>query len=291
MPPAALPTHLRPLTSLKQLGRTWFVLVTIVGTGALLIWTNFAPPPHRLGGLFGLLPLSFVLVLRKVLRRHQATRLLENGARRLEAGDLAAAEQDFEEAAHKDLGPLRALAVYNLAIAKFQRGDLERAAQLLEAADESRQLYNDPLLQEALLDKVALCRALWGQVAEARLALVRSAGRHRESTGPLAILPEAVVLARSGHPAAAAKLLETRWRAVEAPGGTYTRMARLVRALVLESLDGARHQAAAADALAGARLVSASDVAPLCTGWPEMEGFLRAKGLLPSTLPPSPVDQ
>lgn len=288
MPPPAVPGHLRPLTSLQQMRRVWLPLLALATAMALIWFTDLASPLHRyglLGILLVLLPVLLVLAPLKTFRRQRAVKSIENGVRRLQAGDLAGAAQDFEEAARKDVGPLRALAVHHLALARTLQGELEGAAQLWEAVDASRQLYNAPVLQEAIQDEVALCRALLGQLPEAKVALARGAARRQRSPGNLAVLPEAVILLRSGHPAAAAKLLETRWREVEAPGGAYTRMARLVRALALEGLEDGRHRASVADAIAGARPVAPEDLAPLCARWPEMESFLRGKGLWPANRP------
>jgi len=277
-----IPGHLRPLSSLRQVARTWFVLLALLATLAAAFETRL------LLAAMACAPAYLVYVPWKAWRRRQANRLLIEGVQRFQSGEHLAAERTLEEAARKDTGARRAMAVYFLALTKLRQGELARAERLLEVVDHSGQLAAAPALHEHLLDHVALCLALQGRLGEAREAIRRGVVRRSKLAAELSALPEAVILARDGYLPAAARLLEARWRGVEAVGGWYAKMARLVRAMALEALEDPSRRPEAAGAIAGARPVALEELVPLHVRWPEMGDFLREKGLLPGgrELPP-----
>jgi hypothetical protein len=214
------------------------------------------------------------------VRRHRWAKAMEEGARRLEAGDFSGGASCFEAALHR--APRRReriAATYQLGLCHHLAGEGDRALGVLEPLSKKGGTWEVPAIHASLPVLLSVCLSLKGDTSAARHQLAEA--ERIVGVGPHAplLLPEVLLLCREGHCAAALRTLELRSKEAEAGDVRSYKLLRLLRAYALSEL-GTADSKDIASALAGLQSYSRGDFDHLGTHWPRMSAFLDSHGLL-----------
>jgi tetratricopeptide (TPR) repeat protein len=218
----------------------------------------------------------FAVLLRQGMRWW---RINEKGRAYLSYGDFESAIQVFDGVARKAKGAVRAEAVVHLGLVALRRGELERALSLFTQAESSQLLAQHPGLSPTLPGLLSFCESLLGDLAAARKWLEVAHARGAQVASGYSLLAEVALLCREGHLAAAAKIVDTRWREAERSSVWETKVLRLLKAFALDGLEAAEHETARYEALAGLRPFRRGELDLLAADWPKLRDFMTGEGL------------
>lgn len=171
---------------------------------------------------------------------------------------------------------LRATARHNLATARLQLGELDRAIELYAsvAADPSANRWHANVWNE-----LASTCALAGRLGEAAawLAKVETV----PNVNPFSLVwPRALLAARGSEPGELARTLETRWRELEGNlTAVHMRRLLLLRAFAVATAEGPRGTASAEPLLARLRPTTPGELDWMLGRWPELAAFVAGHNL------------
>jgi hypothetical protein len=245
------------------------------------------PPPDSTGtvlaeiaGLVFACLVAWVAWLAVATRRFNARHV--PAVTRLNEGDLAGAEAELQALAARRFYPkgLRAMALYNAAVARMRSGDLDGALALLERAHHGSFAVVRTHARELAMCTTASCYALRGDLDAAERIVVGGRPKVGATFADHLLLPEAILALRRGRPEEAAKRLESSW--VRAEGTLQARSMRglrLLRAFAVAQLDARTHATTLGMLLDGLRPVRRGEFDYMAVAWPELRAFLETHDL------------
>lgn len=258
----------------------WLLLAVVVIASWRLYLRGGASWYPALYDLLSWLPVvlvsGFLVFLLYVIRTsRRSTTLNSQGLALLQAGDREGATRIFESVLAKGRGiwTVRVVALWNLAMVQLLDGAFDRAQERWSEIERVRYRTGLRELYEGVPSLVALAHALVGRLDEARLALEEQQRRRTQVHLRSWVLPEAVILCRSGDPAAALARIDEDFRTLETSGSGHLLPAvRIVRAF-----------AAARAGVDRPQLLAVLEPVPRrelgwTRSWPELLAWIEANG-------------